>query len=198
MEKSIKKNEKGPIYFCLSLVFGIIAALISIAWIIQLIGTTIYSNKKPLFTFLDTPLVNLQATNGLGFLSVAIYSLMVLYLQGSAVKGNIVFGLRIPFVISFHPMKKDRTYLNSFLFNVNIMMLSSIATTQLAVLAFPNYLAKSYLGYFYQNQVRYLPMFGWLFSFRIFMAALDIIFFIAIAVMIFQTVRASRAEKKKD
>ena len=120
--------------------FGIIALLVTIVWVIQLFCTTIYSGGKPIYTFLDKPLVNLQATAGIGFLAVAIYSILVLYLQGCAVKGNIVFGLRIPFIISFHPMKKDRTYLNSFLFNVNIMMLTSIATTQLTVIAFPSYL----------------------------------------------------------
>lgn len=43
-------------------------------------------------------------------------------------------------------MKPNKTYLNSFLFNVNMMMLSSVATTQLTILAFPSYLQNSYLG----------------------------------------------------
>lgn len=140
IEKGVKKQATSPIVYCLYLFFGIIAALLSLTWFIQLIGTTINSGGKPLFTLLDPALYNLQQTSGVGFLSVGIYALMVLYLQGCAVKGNIVFGIRIPFVISFHPMKKDRTYLNTFLFNVNIMMLTSIATTQLTVIAFPTYL----------------------------------------------------------
>lgn len=179
------------------LFFGILATLVTITWAIQLFGTTINSNGTPIFTFLDTPLVNLQEQPGLGFLSVAIYSLLVLYLQGCAVKGNITFGLRIPFIISFHPMKRDRTYLNSFLFNVNIMMLSSIATTQLTVITFPTYLKLSYLGQFFRTQVFLLPFWGWIYSNRIFMAALDIIFLLAIGVMIFQIVRAYIQSKKK-
>lgn len=171
--------------------------MITITWAIQLFGTTINSAGVPIFTFLDSPLVSLQQTAGLGFLSVAIYSVLVLYLQGCAVKGNITFGLRIPFIISFHPMKKDRTYLNSFLFNVNIMMLSSIATTQLTVITFPTYLKMSYLGLFFRNQVFLLPFWGWIYSNRIFMAALDIIFLLAIGVMIFQIVRAYLQSKKK-
>lgn len=183
--------------YCLSLFFGILAAMVSVVWFIQLVGTTINSGGKPLFTFLDTPLVNLQDQPGLGFLSVALYSLLVLYLQGCEVKGNIVFGLRIPFIISFHPMKKDRTFLNSFLFNINVMMLASIATTQLSVIAFPSYLAKSYLGQFFKNQVFLLPFWGWIYSNRIFMAILDVIFLLAIFVMIFQIVRAYLQSKKK-
>lgn len=179
------------------LTFGIIAGLVSIVWIIQLIGTTIRSNNKPVFTFLDNPLVNLQSTPGIGFLSVAIYAILVLYLQGCSVKGSIVFGIRIPFIISFHPMIKDRTYLNSFLFNVNLMMLTSIGTTQLTVLAFPRYLGESYLGQIINTQVANLPFFGFIYNYRIFMAAMDIIFFISIGVMIFQIVREALKNKKK-
>lgn len=171
--------------------------MVTIVWFIQMLGTTLFSGGKPLFTFLDNPLVNLSASAGLGFLAVAIYSILVLYLQGSAVKGNIVFGLRIPFIISFHPMKKDRTFLNSFLFNVNSMMLYSIATTQLSVMAFPLYLSKSYLGQFFRTQVFNLPFWSFIYSKRIFMAGLDIIFLIALFVMIFQCVRAYLQSKKK-
>lgn len=170
----------------------------TLVWFVVMLGTTIYSGGKPLFTFLDPALVSLTSSSGLGFLAVAIYSILVLYLQGSAVKGNIVFGLRIPFIISFHPMKKDRTFLNSFLFNVNSMMLYSIATTQLSVMAFPTYLSKSYLGQFFINQVFNLPFWGFIYSKRIFMAALDIIFLIAFCVMIFQIVRAYLQSKKKE
>lgn len=123
----------------MSLTFGILASFVTIAWLIQLFGTAIQSGGEPLFTFLDGPLVSLSEGN-LNFLAVAIYSLMVLYLQGCAVKGNLVFGIRIPFILNFHPMKPNKTYLNSFLFNVSMMMLSSVATTQLTILAFPSYL----------------------------------------------------------
>lgn len=139
----------------------------------------------------------MHQSNGVGFLSVAIYAILVLYLQGCSVKGSIVFGIRIPFVITFHPMIKDRTYLNSFLFNVNLMMLTSIGTTQLTVLTFPSYLNESYLGQIINTQVAYLPFFGFIFKYRIFMAAMDIIFFISIGVMIFLIVKESLKNKKK-
>lgn len=94
-------------------------------------------------------------------------------------------------------MIKDRTYLNSFLFNVNLMMLTSIGTTQLTVLAFPRYLGESYLGQIINTQVANLPFFGFIYNYRIFMAAMDIIFFISIGVMIFQIVREALKNKKK-
>lgn len=193
----MKKKATSPVVYCLYLFFGILAAIMSILWFIQLIGTTFNKGGVPVFTFFDPILLNLQQDSGLGFLSVGIYAILVLYMQGSAVKGNITFGVRIPFLISFHPMKKDRTFLNSFLFNVNIMMLSSIATTQLTVIAFPTYLASSYLGQTFKNQIFFLPFFGWVYKNRIFMAILDIIIILSIFVMIFQIVKDYLKSKKK-
>ena len=173
------------------------AALVTIVWFVQILGTTINSGGKPLFLFLDPPLNNLQSNASAGFLAVAIYSFLVLYLQGASVKGNMVFGLRIPFIISFHPMKKDRTYLNSFLFNVNMMMLCSIATTQLTVIAFPIYLNKSFLSQFFKNQVSKLPMYGWLFEKKIFNAILLVIFILALISMGINIFREVRKQRKQ-
>ena len=113
--------------------------MVSLVWMIQMFGTTIQTNKKPIYTFLDPLLLSLSK-GSVSFLAVGIYSLLVLYMQGCTIKGNIVFGLRIPFILSLHPMKKDRTYLNTFLFNVNLMMLASAATAEMTVIAFPTYL----------------------------------------------------------
>lgn len=47
------------------------------------------------------------------------------------------------------------------------------------------------------TQVANLPFFGFIFNFRIFMAAMDIIFFISIGVMIFMIVKEALKNKKK-
>ncbi len=120
----------------------------------------------------------------------------MLYLQGCAVKGNLVFGIRIPFIINFHPMKPNKTYLNSFLFNVNMMMLSSVATTQLTILAFPTYLQNSYLGQLFDVAILNLPMFGWLYTNRIFMGVLVIVSFMSIFAMIYKIVTICMSKKK--
>lgn len=162
---------------------------------IQLIGTSIRTNSVPVYTFLDEPLLSLSEGN-LNFLSVGLYSLLVLYLQGCAVKGNLVFGIRIPFIINFHPMKPNKTYLNSFLFNVNMMMLSSVATTQLTILAFPSYLQNSYLGQLFDVAILNLPMFGWLYTNRIFMGILVIVSFMSIFAMIYKIVTVCCSKNK--
>jgi LMBR1 domain-containing protein 1 len=151
------------------------------------LGTTIQSGGIPIFSFLDPILTDL-AEGDISFLAIGLYSLMVLYLQGCAVKGNLVFGLRIPFILNYHPMKPNKTYLNSFLFNVNMMMLTSVATTQLTILAFPTYLESSYLGELFADAIFNLPMFGWLYSNRIFMGVFCIVSIMSIFVMIYRIV----------
>lgn len=124
---------------------GILASIVSLAWLIQLIGTTIYVNQKPLLLFLDFWMANLSK-GGASFVGTIIFGVMMLYMQVCLVKGNTVFGLRIPFVIKFHPLKLNKTYMNSLLFNSNMMMLSSVATSVMAVWAFPTYLQNTYLS----------------------------------------------------
>lgn len=197
LNKKIQSKKTSPIVYCLYLFFGILAALISLCWTIQLFGTTLRMDGQARFSFLDPLLLSLSE-GSISFLATGIYSLMVLYLQGCAVKGNIIFGLRIPFILNFHPMKKDRTFLNSFLFNVSMMMLCSIATTELTIITFPTYLQNSFLGTLFIDQIFKLPMFGWLFSNRIFMYAFCIIEIITFIFMIVKIIRLCMKSRKKD
>jgi LMBR1 domain-containing protein 1 len=125
-------------------------------------------------------------------LAIGIFEALVLFLQVCAAKGNIVFGLRIPFVISFHSMKKDRTYLNSFLFNVNIMMLSSLATSQLVVIVFPKFLSNSFIGCYYSTVIEKLTLFKFIYTKHIFVYAILGVFVLSIFGMIYQIVQGKK------
>lgn len=85
------------------LFFGIISSIISIFWLFQMLGTLIYNNGQPIYHFIDDWL-NSLAVSSVGFIGVLLYGIFVLYLQACLVKGNTVFGLRIPFIVKFHPM----------------------------------------------------------------------------------------------
>lgn len=187
-------SKNHPLVYWVSLFFGILTGLFSLVWCIQLGGTTIYKNKQPAFPFIDTFLVDLSA-GPVNFLAVAIYSGMVLYMLLCAIKGNIVFGVRIPYVISVHTMKLNKTYLHSFLFNVNLMMLYSLAISQLSVNVFGNYLKLTYINAVYVFIIYNLPMFGFVYSNRIFPGALCVVILI---VLIFAIVKIILANIKKD
>lgn len=109
---------------------------------------------------------------GLNFISTGIFGILTIYLLWCTQKGNIKFGLRIPFIVSFHPMKKNETFLNSLLFNVNLMMLASVATTQLSVFAFSGYTSNCYIGKIFSTQINNLPFFGWIYTKRVFPMAM--------------------------
>ena len=55
------------------------------------------------------------------------------------VHGNTTFGFRIPFIVKVHTMEVNDTYMNSMLFNCNLMLLGSSAVTFLSLWCFPNY-----------------------------------------------------------
>lgn len=105
----------------------------------------ILKNGQALFLFMDQWLYNLSQ-GSVSFIGTLIYGIMVLYLQACLVKGNTIFGIRIPFVVKVHPLMINKTYMNSLLFNCSIMLLASMSTSLLALWAFPTYLQASSLG----------------------------------------------------
>lgn len=152
-------------------------------------------NDKPVWTVLDGVFASMN-TGGLTFLATGLFGVLTLYLLWCVQKGNVSFGLRIPFIVTFHPMQKNETYLNSFLFNINLMLLASIATTQLSVNAFSQYTAGSYIGTVYSVMVPNLPFFGWIFVNRIFPMAFMVIFLIYGLYLIVNAVLKCRKKKK--
>lgn len=135
------------------------------------------------------------ASGSVSFLATIIYGFLVLFLQACLIQGNIVFGIRIPFLVTFHPMKLNKTYLNSFLFNANMMMLASLATAQLSVVCFPVYVQSSFLAIFFTSEViDNQGFFGFIYGKRIFNAMLLIIFLIGLAYAIYQIVKLCRAK----
>ena len=52
---------------------------------------------------------------------------MDFYLLITTVKGNFKLELIIMILGQIHPMKKDNTYMNSILFNVLLVMLTSVS-----------------------------------------------------------------------
>jgi len=129
---------------------GIISLLLSLAWLIQLFGNTIHTNSEPILPFLDTIFLNLASGN-ISFLATILYGLMVLNMLACLIKGNVVFGIKIPYVIAFHPLQVNKTYLNSLLFNTSVMMLTSLSIVEMTMITFPAYLGGSYLGRFFNN-----------------------------------------------
>jgi len=117
------------------LLFGILGVFISILWWLQIILFVIATPPV-------TPLLNQMFTaldSVFGLFGTAFYALFAFYLLWCVIKGNFKFGLRIPFLFEIHPMKVGETMMNSFLFNVNLVMISSVTVVQFCSVAFSIY-----------------------------------------------------------
>lgn len=109
---------------------GVFFSIISlILWLhILIFEATKYDARIPSNPFLNNMLIGLDKGNA-GFLAALLFAAMMVYLLFCTIKGNFKCGLRIPFLISLHPMKVNETFMNSFLFNVLLLLVCSLSLT---------------------------------------------------------------------
>lgn len=103
-----------------------------------------------------------------GFVATFLYSYFILYLVWAVVKGNAKFGIRIPMVIRFYPMKPNETWMNSFLFNIIMLLIASTGITQLATGCFPTYTRNTAIYNMYGLQVNYMRFYRYLYQYKVF------------------------------
>lgn len=133
-----------------SLLFGILALLVSTFWALQILGHIITPAGQPLYAFLDDWFASLSSSGG-SFIGTILYSALGIYMMICLVRGSCIFGFRVPYLLSVHPMIVNKTYMNAMLFNCNLMLLASCAFSFLGLWAFPSYFtaSKCYLSSFY-------------------------------------------------
>ena len=172
-------NQKGSCALCfyyLLIPLGIICLIITGLWILQFFFSFIYTeNGRPKIQFISYFLLYLEDHN-VAFLSFFFFSLFCLYLLFCTMKGNIKFGLRIFIFSAVHPMKKDETYMNSFLFNVSLILISSVSVTQFCSNAFSDYVTFTDIDLIFGVQIKYLRFFVFFYKNFIFEYAFIIIF----------------------
>lgn len=157
----------NPLIPWLSLFAGFIASIISIAWIVHIVAYVLL--PVPLFPFLNEYFMLFDGFFPLiGVLSVAI---CMLYLLICAVKGCFKFGIRF-MMFQIHPMKVNKTYMSSFMFNVGLVLLCALPVVQLSVLSFPEYARYSNIVQVMEVQVQSLSVLSWFFEQKVFVYAL--------------------------
>lgn len=161
-------NQTSALGYLMQLIAGIFCMILTFLWIVQIVFYIIIRiDDRPLFTFLNVPLVALADAN-LSFLSIVIYIVMTFYLLIATVKGNFKFGLRIMILGAIHPMKKDKTYMNSILFNVMLVMLTSVSVIQFSIRAFGEYTSLTDADIIFNTQIKYLTFYRFFFNYNIF------------------------------
>jgi LMBR1 domain-containing protein 1 len=99
-----------------------------------------------------------------GVLSVAIFTVYLLF---AAVKGCFKFGIRFMF-FQIHPMKVNKTYMSSFLFNIGLVLLCALPVVQFCQDAFADYAAFSNIRQMFGVQVQNLGFIGWFYRKQVF------------------------------
>ncbi|PNY11123.1 LIMR family protein at5g01460-like protein [Trifolium pratense] len=141
LEEMYPQGEKAETTWALTvlgylanLVFGILGLIVSVAWIAHIIIYLLIN--PPLSPFLNEVFIKLDDIWGL--LGTAAFAFFCFYLLLAVIAGATMLGLRLVF-ITIHPMKWGATLMNSFLFNVGLILLCSISVIQFCSTAFAYY-----------------------------------------------------------
>ncbi|XP_058766164.1 LIMR family protein At5g01460 [Vicia villosa] len=141
LEEMYPQGEKAETTWALTvlgylakLVFGILGLIVSVAWIAHIIIYLLID--PPVSPFLNEVFIKLDDVWGL--LGTAAFAFFCFYLLLAVIAGATMLGLRLVF-ITIHPMKWGATLMNSFLFNVGLILLCSISVIQFCSTAFAYY-----------------------------------------------------------
>lgn len=104
------------------------------AWIVHIVIYLLIS--PPLSPFLNIVFIKLDDVWGL--LGTLAFAFFCFYLLLAVIAGEMMIGLRLVF-ITIHPMKWGGTLMNSFLFNVGLILLCSISVIQFCATSFAYY-----------------------------------------------------------
>lgn len=163
-------DDYNPLMPYISLFMGIIAAIVSILWVVQIIVYILID--PPASQFLNAYFIQYESWFPLfGTLSVAIFAF---YLLVCVIYGLFKLGVRC-FCITLHPMEYGKTLMNAFLFNILWIMLCAIPVVQFCLEAFDGYARYTTIGTLLGVQVKYLQFFRYFFEDNVFVYMLLII-----------------------
>ena len=143
---------------------GGVSAIVSTAWIVH-VCVYVFPDQ-PLGTFLNGFFVALDSVWGL-FGTVA-FALFCFYLILCVVKGCVKVGFPL-LIFTVYPMKLGGTLMSSFLFNVELIMLSSVAVIQFCTRAFDGYAAETSVSDIFGGEIENLRGLGILFKEQVFL-----------------------------
>jgi len=166
LEKGVSK--KSDLWYPVYLILGIVTLIVSLLLLLHtLLYVAIRSDGIPAHPFLNEMLIGLEHPS-VSFLSTIVYAIFAIYLLLAVIKGNIKFGLRFFFCFQAHPIKKDATPMNSVLFNLNLILMASVAVTLYSANAFSMFTRLTDINNMFGIQVRYLEFFSYFYANNVF------------------------------
>lgn len=161
----VRKFEKGGniLYFIGMGIMGVIGVFISLLWVVHTVLFVFMHNAHP---FLNTLLVGLD--NVFPLFGTVGFGTFAFYLLWCTIKGVMKMGLRLAF-FTIHPMEPGKTMMNSFLFNVGIILLCEIPVIQFCSSAFSIYARVTSVSMLFGTQIRYIKYFDIMFQYNVFL-----------------------------
>ena len=193
-----KKGNCVIVLYYLLIPLGIIASIFTLIWLIQFILSYFYrKNGRPGVSFLARMYIFFN-DHDVAFLSFIIFSLLSLYLLFCVIKGNFKFGIRLLCCWQIFPMKKNGTYMNTFLFNVTLILLASCSITQFCSDCLEDYVAFTDINMIFNVQIRYLKFFRVFYKNHIFQYIMFAIFVISLIYLLLRPSDNINAVLKKE
>ncbi|KAJ0987325.1 hypothetical protein J5N97_005681 [Dioscorea zingiberensis] len=148
------------------LVLGTLGAIVSVAWIAHIVIYLLID--PPLSPLLNEVFIKLDDIWGL--LGTAAFAFFCFYLLLAVIAGEMMLGLQLVF-ITIHPMKWGGTLMNSFLFNVGLILLSSISVIQFCATAFAYYAQATAAQEIFGHTLQSLRGIKYLYKYNVFQIA---------------------------
>eukprot|EP00884_Botryococcus_braunii_P013724 jgi/Botrbrau1/22352/Bobra.0002s0030.1 len=155
------------ITFYVKLLFGVVGLALTATWIAHIITYVLV--YPPLSPFLNQFFIKLDSAFPL-FGTVA-FALYCFYLIAATIKGCTKVGLTV-LIFTVHPMKPGATLMNSFLFNVALVLLSTTAAIQFCAQSFALYASGTAIQDIWGNQVSHLMGIKYLYELHVFIYCL--------------------------
>jgi LMBR1 domain-containing protein 1 len=158
------KQHYNPLVPYFKLIMGVVSIILSAAWLIHIIIYMLVS--PPVYPFLNSYLSFFDEFFPLfGTLTIAIFGL---YLLLAASKGAAKFGTRF-FLISVHNLEPHKTLLNSFMFNVQLVLLCVLPVVQFCTDAFSQYARHTDADVIFGTQMKYIYGFRYFWQYNVFL-----------------------------
>ncbi|KAH1266143.1 LIMR family protein [Glycine max] len=194
LEEMYPQGEKAETTWALTVlgylakfVLGILGFIVSVAWVAHIIIYLLID--PPLSPFLNEVFIKLDDIWGL--LGTAAFAFFCFYLLLAVIAGAMMLGLRLVF-ITIHPMKWGATLMNSFLFNVGLILLCSISVIQFCSTAFAYYAQATAAQEIFGHTLESLRGIKYLYKYNVFQIA-----FVALAGLTFVYYAALGWRRKK-
>lgn len=158
----------NPIWGIVKLFLGCCAFVFSVCILIQIVFyKLIRKDNIPHNEFLNDLFVFFEFTLA-RFISSIAFTALAVYILITVVKGNFKFGMRFMLVVPFHPMKVGRTFMNSILVNLFLIMLATPAVLHFIIELFEAYMRLTTGAFIFATLVENMKFFKWFYQSKFF------------------------------